>query len=133
MVICIEKRQILCYNIIPKEVSIVIDQRIKMLREAKQITAKQAAEDLSIPYTTYRNYENGVCEPNVSTLVKLSLYYNISVDWLIGNDMNEKSSPPEDKWEALRKMLETLSDDDLKEVWSFVKFLHWKKSQKNQG
>lgn len=111
----------------------MIDQRIKMLREAKQITAKQAAEDLSIPYTTYRNYENGVCEPNVSTLVKLSLYYNISVDWLIGNDMNEKSSPPEDKWEALRKMLEALSDDDLKEVWSFVKFLHWKKSQKNQG
>ena len=133
MVIYIEKHQILCYNIIPREVSIVIDQRIKMLREAKQITAKQAAEDLSIPYTTYRNYENGVCEPNVSTLVKLSLYYNISVDWLIGNDMNEKSSPPEDKWEALRKMLEALSDDDLKEVWSFVKFLHWKKSQKNQG
>lgn len=111
----------------------MISQRIKMLREAKQITAKQAAEDLGIPYTTYRNYENGVCEPNVSTLMKLAIYYNISVDWLIGNDMNEKSSPPEDKWEALRKMLETLSDEDLKEVWSFVKFLHWRKSQENQG
>jgi len=111
----------------------VISKRIRMLREAKGITAKQAAESLGIPYTTYRNYENAVCEPNVSTLVKLSIFYNISVDWLIGNEAQEKSSPPEEKWEALRKLLETLSDADLKEVWSFVKFLNWRSSQENQG
>lgn len=110
----------------------MIAKRIVMLREARGISAKQAARDLEMPYTTYRNYETGACEPNVSTLVKLSLYYKISVDWLIGNEPKEKSSPPKDKWEAMREMLETLSDSDLKEVRSYVKFLHWKKSQENR-
>lgn len=110
-----------------------VGKRIRMLRESKNLTQKEAADALEMPRSTYVHYEDGSNEPKISVLVKLALYYNISVDWLIGNDMNEKSSPPEDKWEALRKMLETLSDDDLKEVWSFVKFLHWKKSQKNQG
>lgn len=100
-------------------------RRIQMLREAKGITKKKAAEDLEMSYTTYCHYEDGSIEPRISVLIKLALYYNISVDWLVGYDTeNKKSFPPDTKWEALEEMLEKLSDNDLKEVWSFVKFLH---------
>lgn len=110
-----------------------VGKRIRMLRESKGLTQKEAADALEMPRSTYVHYEDGSNEPKISVLVKLALYYNISVDWLIGNEPKSESSPPEDKWEALRKSLEMLNDTDLKEVWSFVKFLHWKKSQENQG
>ena len=104
----------------------MFQERLKLLREAKGITAKKAALDVGIPYTTYRNYENGVCEPNISVLIKFSLYFEISVDWLVGNDDSEKNLPPETKWEELRKFIESLSDESLLELRSYVKFLKWK-------
>lgn len=108
----------------------MLSNRLRQLREARNLTKKRAAEELEMPYTTYLHYEDGSNEPSVAVLIKISAYYDISVDWLIGNDGQKNSSPPE-KWEAVRKLLETLTDSELKEVHSFVKFIHWRR--KNQS
>ena len=113
--------------------SIIVGNRLRMLREAKGFTKKQVAEGLEIPYTTYVNYEKDVCQPNNEVLVKLALFYQISVDWLLDYTPKSESPPPDEKWEALRKILELLSDDELKEVHSFVKFQLWKHRQEEQG
>ena len=107
-----------------------VGRRIRMLREEKGMSQKEAAEALEMPRSTYVHYEDGSNEPKISVLIKISAYYDISVDWLIGNDGQKNSSPPE-KWEAVRKLLETLTDSELKEVHSYVKFIHWRR--KNQS
>lgn len=107
--------------------------RLRLLRNSKNLTQKAIAEALEMPKNTYAHYEDGSNEPSVTVLIKISAYYDISVDWLIGNDGQKNGSPPEAKWEAVRKLLETLTDSELKEVHSYVKFIHWRRKHENQG
>ena len=62
--------------------------RIKVLRETKRISMRQAASEIGIPYTTYVNYEKGVREPNSDMLITLANYFNVSVDYLVGRTDN---------------------------------------------
>ncbi len=58
--------------------------KIYELRKLKNISMMQAAKELSLPYTTYVNYEKGVREPSSETLIKIANYFGVSVDYLIG-------------------------------------------------
>ena len=87
----------------------MIGNRLRMLREARGLTKKQVAIDLQMPYTTYLHYENNANQPNLEVLIKLALYYSISIDWLLGYTPPNKNNPPPDKWEAMREHLEMLN------------------------
>lgn len=67
--------------------------RIRALRLDRKISMRKAAEDLSLPYTTYVNYEQGEREPNSEMLVALANYYHVSVDYLIGRSDVRSSEP----------------------------------------
>ena len=60
--------------------------RIRLLREMKGITMREAAHDLGLPYTTYVNYEKGTREPNSETLIALAAYYKTSIDYMLGRE-----------------------------------------------
>ena len=62
--------------------------RMQLLREEKGLNMKEAAAQLQLPYTTYRNYEQGLREPNSETLVQIANFYEVSVDYLIGRSKN---------------------------------------------
>lgn len=55
---------------------------------------REAAEQLKMPYTTYVNYEKGICEPNLETLMVLAKFYNTSIDYLIGSQRAISSATP---------------------------------------
>ena len=46
-----------------------VGKRLRMLREARGLTQKEAAEALCIPRTTYVHYEDGSNEPKISMLM----------------------------------------------------------------
>jgi len=58
--------------------------RLKQVRESNKITQKAVAEFLGIKETSYQHYEYGKREPNYETLAKLSLYFQVSTDYLLG-------------------------------------------------
>ena len=58
--------------------------RIKDLREDKDLSQKEMAEYLQIHQTTYSDYERGNLNVPVAVLHKLADYYGVSVDYLIG-------------------------------------------------
>lgn len=60
--------------------------RLKQLREEKKATQQDVANYLGVTKTCYHNYESGLREPNISVLIKLSNYYNVTIDYLIGLD-----------------------------------------------
>ena len=62
--------------------------RMQLLREEKGLNMKEVAAQLQLPYTTYRNYEQGLREPNSETLVQIANFYEVSVDYLIGRSQN---------------------------------------------
>ena len=58
--------------------------RIKELREDMDLTQQEIADYLHIKQNTYSQYENGHRQIPVDVLIKLSRYYNTSIDYLVG-------------------------------------------------
>lgn len=61
------------------------NKRIKDLREDNDMTQEELATRLGISKRTLLRYESGVSEPTISVLISLSLLFNVSVDYIIGN------------------------------------------------
>lgn len=59
-------------------------ERIRLLRENKNISQKKLAEDLLIGQSTMSEYENGIKQPPLSVLVKMADYFDVSLDYLAG-------------------------------------------------
>ena len=59
-------------------------ERIRNLRIDNSLTQKQLAELLNLKQNTYSQYEIGILNYPVEVLIKLSEYYNTSVDYLLG-------------------------------------------------
>lgn len=70
------------------------------LRKSKNISRKELAEMLDIPYTTLRNYEADQREPGHKFLIKVANLFSVSVDELIGNAL--KNDTPSLSNEALQ-------------------------------
>ncbi len=58
------------------------NERLRELREEHDLTQSQLAHKLGLNYKTIYRYENGICEPNLSILVKLAKMYDVSIDYL---------------------------------------------------
>lgn len=56
---------------------------LKFLRENRAITQKEMAEKLGISLHGYQNFEYGLQEPRMSTLIALADFYDISLDELV--------------------------------------------------
>ncbi len=58
--------------------------RLKDLREDSDISQIQMAELLHIKQNTYSQYENGKRQIPIEMLVKIAIFYNVSVDYILG-------------------------------------------------
>ena len=63
-------------------------QKLKQLRLAINCTQAQMAELIGVTVRGYRNYELGAREPELSVLIKLADYFNVSLDELVGRDFS---------------------------------------------
>lgn len=59
-------------------------ERIKNLREDKDLTQKQLAEALFMQLTQYRRYESGEREIPLDLAISLSEFYNVPIDYIAG-------------------------------------------------
>ena len=58
--------------------------RIRELREEKNLRQSDLARETGIDQRTISNYETGKSNPDGFALVKLADFFNVSVDYLIG-------------------------------------------------
>lgn len=63
---------------------------LKKLREDNNISATKFSEDLNIHRGTLSNWETGRRTPDSQTLLKIADYFNVTVDYLLGNE-NKKT------------------------------------------
>lgn len=57
--------------------------RLKDLREDADLKQNEVAEYLHIKQNTYSQYENGQRQLPIDVLIKLSLYYKVSTDYIL--------------------------------------------------
>ena len=61
-----------------------LSQKIKELRESKHLTQQEVASSLLTTQQTVQRYENGDRIPDIGMLYRMSLLFEVSVDYLIG-------------------------------------------------
>ena len=59
-------------------------KRIRDLREDNDLTQKQVSSALRCSQQVYSNYELGQRDIPTDILIKLSAFYNVSVDYILG-------------------------------------------------
>ena len=65
-------------------------QRIRDLREDRDLKQRQLAELLNCSQQVYSNYELGQRDIPTDILIKLANFYNVSIDYLLGQTKNPK-------------------------------------------
>lgn len=108
-------------------VVLLLSNRLKELRIERELLQKDIAQELNITSSAYGFYEQGKRTPDADTLNKLSEYFNVSLDYLMGkSDIRnpykiEKYPDVTDVEEAIKIIMEQpglmlngelLTDDD---------------------
>lgn len=107
---------------------------LKPLRKLSGKTQHEVAVDLGVPIGTYRNWEQGTRSLNEDLIRRLSEYYNVSADLIIGLSEDDRltltvyddESTIEKRMEAL-EIIHTqsmkLSTEDMVAVGKYILFL----------
>ena len=69
----------------------MVSEKLTEIRKQRKLTMKDVAEAIGMKPDTYRNYESGRLEPNLSTLTKLADFYGVTTDYLLGRSTD---TPP---------------------------------------
>ena len=65
-----------------------LKENIKLLRKRSKRSQEDVAGSLGITRSAYNSYENGVAEPGISVLLKLSDFYQVNIDKLLRIDLS---------------------------------------------
>lgn len=68
----------------------MVYKRIKDLREDRDLTQKEMAKILNCSQQVYSNYELGQRDIPTDILIKLSNFYKVSADYILGISDNPK-------------------------------------------
>lgn len=62
----------------------ILPQRLLEVRKERGLTQEQLSKDVGFHQRTYAHYEDGSRVPTTFKLFYIALYYNISLDYLVG-------------------------------------------------
>ena len=85
-------------------------QKIKALREGANLTMDALAKEMDVSKSRVNMWENGGTIPRQDVLTKLSQYFQISIDDLLGNFQQTKESK---QVRILQRNLKKLSEEDV--------------------
>lgn len=74
-----------------------IGERIAQLRKSRSMSQFQLAKTLNIATSTLGMYETNKRKPNMEMLEKLADFFGVSIDYLLGREISDKSNIDLDK------------------------------------
>lgn len=114
----------------------MISNRLKNLRQEKDLLQKDIANYLKISTSAYGFYEQGKRTPDPEMMKKLSEFFNVSIDYLLGNtDIRESADEILNNSEntiALHSYYnyDELPDEARKEIENFIEYIKIKYKDK---
>lgn len=69
----------------------VFQLRIKQIRQELGLTQSQVSKETEIDQSRISKYESGELQPDLEKLGILANYYEVSIDWLLGNPHSGKT------------------------------------------
>lgn len=99
----------------------VFSKRIKELREKKKLSMEQLASALKVTKSRVNMWENNGTIPRGDVLVKLAVFFDVSTDFLLGNDDVSELSLTNAKLNALQRNLGKLNEKELEQAEGMLK------------
>lgn len=113
--------------------------RIKELRAEKGILQADLAKLLKIGQATISNWENGRTEPDQDALREMSKFFDVSIDYILGNTdiknplTSEDMSGLTEKQIKILEMMGELPEQDQDDLIQQAEYRIWLKHQKESG
>ena len=102
---------------------------LKETREKSGHSQQEIANYLGITRQAYNHYETGKREPDNSTLVKLSSFFSVSTDYLLGKTKNPQPDVKLDEIQfALYGETKELDDETKTDILNYARY---KRQQRN--
>ena len=95
--------------------------KIKELREQLNKSQQEIANDLGLKIRTYQEIERGNNQANYETLIKLSNYFNRSIDYILDNINEQNIYTTEEK--IILQNIKKLSTNDKNSIVALIKSL----------
>lgn len=92
--------------------------KIKELREEAQMTQKQLAEKISSMQRNVSNWEQGVSQPDLETVVAIADIFEVSLDELFGRELKMQVKDGIDA--KLERAIRKLSDAQKKALYEML-------------
>ena len=112
--------------------------KIKELRQEKRLTQSDIAKILNVNQTAVGKYERAELEPSIKSLIILSKFFEVSIDYILGNSDDfgnitiKNSSTINTEEEILLQNYRSLPKQEQAQAFEYVNYLAEKRGNKNQ-
>ncbi|WP_404988408.1 helix-turn-helix domain-containing protein [Clostridium culturomicium] len=124
----------------------ILSDRLKSLRDEREIMQKEVAAYLNISTSAYGFYEQDKRTPTPEVLSKLADFYNVSVDYLLGitnvknaylssNNITKKDIKDHNTFMEDAKALfmnDDVAEEDLEKIYRDISELYWEAKEINK-
>ena len=93
-----------------------ICENIKRLRKEKNITQEKLAEHLGISYQAVSKWERGETYPDITLLIPLASYFNVSTDVLLGVDHAKNEAKIQEYWKEYQELFVQGKQEEMSEL-----------------
>lgn len=109
-----------------------MNTRLRELRNERNLTLRDLSEKVNISYSNIAMIERGERNLTADTLQTFSTFFNVSADYLLGLSDKRKPEPtttssPKEQLKGVKlafyNQAEEISDEQAKEVLSFIEFI----------
>ena len=69
------------------------EENLKSLRERNNLSQIELSKRIGLSNVTLSQYEKGVRKPDIQTLTLIAQFFNVSTDYLLGNETTPKFKP----------------------------------------
>ncbi len=94
--------------------------RIKKLREEKGLSTTELAKSLDIQKSRVSMWETNGTVPRQDMLLKLCKFFNVTTDFLLGNDDLNAQNPRNEKIYSIQRALSNMDDSDLEKAQNLL-------------
>lgn len=108
----------------------ILKNRLRLLRQEKELTQKEFANIFSISDARYNQYETGRRTPDYTLLNHFADYFDVSLDYLLGRTNKKKQQEHDDFMEAMEIHFMNASAKDRDAIYKKISELYWDAKEK---
>nr|DAZ61579.1 MAG TPA: helix-turn-helix domain protein [Caudoviricetes sp.] len=118
----------------------ITGERLRQLRENKQLSQGEVAKLIGVSRPAYVLYETGRSKP-LRKIKELCALFNVTSDYILGNDINTSNTQIENKPKDLIKLLEKeeytlngvlVTPEDKERLKRIIEAAFWDAKEKNK-